>query len=184
MPLSITNHISQIVAAQPRKPGPIHDALQAIQSWASAGLTTSDLAANAGILASQTELGAYTAPTTFADPTWAATGNMTFTSVNTAGPQLTKIGKLVFFTVIGVGTIGGTPGTAGVRLTLPVTAQAAATSTLLSAACVPDGTGNWQPAVAYFPDTTHCDVFVSAGGSFTVGVSRMVWVSGCYISAV
>lgn len=74
MSLSISSYISQIIAGQGRKPGPIHDALQAIQNWASAGLTTSDLAAAAGILASQTALGGTFTPWTSYTPSWTNTG--------------------------------------------------------------------------------------------------------------
>lgn len=61
MPLSINALIAQIVAAQPKKPGPIHDALQAIQNWASAGLVDADIAAGAAIAISKTALGIFSA---------------------------------------------------------------------------------------------------------------------------
>jgi len=63
MSLSISSYINQIVAGQSRKPSPIHDALQAIQSWASAGLVDADIAGAAGIAISKTALGTYTPPT-------------------------------------------------------------------------------------------------------------------------
>jgi hypothetical protein len=118
MALSITSYINQVIAGQPKKPSPIHDALQAIQSWASAGLTASDLAANAGILASQTEIGAYTAPTAFTPVFNTSNGDFSLLNGTVEGYKF-KVGRLVY--MYAKLTFGGStvPGTGDFRLTAP-----------------------------------------------------------------
>jgi hypothetical protein len=117
--LSISSYISQVVAGQPRKPSPIHDALQAIQNWAAAGLTANDLAANAGILASQTELGTYTAPTSSPFAITAVTTNPTQGN-GTWNCVYTRVGKLVTFHMTFIFGSTSTAGSGAYLFTLPV----------------------------------------------------------------
>src|SRR6267142_1951195 len=92
--LSISTYINQVVAGQPRKPSPIHDALQSIQNWAAAGLTTNDLAANAGILISQTELAAYSNWATWA-PTVTLGGTLTASSTTVNLARSRRLGNRI-----------------------------------------------------------------------------------------
>lgn len=141
MPLSINSYLAQIVAGQGRKPGPIHDALQAIATWATAGLRDADIAADAAIAISKTALGTYTEGTAFTPTLYKNDSTTVWTTSALNYSRYSKLGKWVIWHLTITPNSGANTGVLG-YITLPVAAKSDPTYSRLAGACTMICTGN------------------------------------------
>lgn len=177
MPLSITAYINQIVAGQPRKPSPIHDALQAIANWAAAGLVDADIAAAAAIAISKTALGTFT-PWTTSVPTWTASVNPSIGNGSIAGRH-TQIGKLVTYGVLV--DIGSTTtfGSGAWKFSLPVAPNSSALGKFVGVVFANDTGTAFRVGSVFFNSST--ELILTHHGDSTGGwgaTNPHTWATG------
>lgn len=173
--------MSFIPALQNIQSGNADDPSRDMSNWNSivavvnGGLDYTNLAVNAGILASQTVLGTYTPWTTWT-PTLSTSGtSWTSTTINVA--RYCQIGKVVFFQVSAVGTSNNCT---DLTFTLPISALQSTAQYIGGGCTVLNSPGTLLAGLWANLSATVIQVKQYAGATFANGAGTQLVVSGSY----
>ena len=112
-------------------------------------------------------------------PVFTCTGSMTFTA-SSVGARYCRIGKMVFFRLIAVGTTGGTA-SYGIYFTLPITEIGSTPANFVNTFTAMAGDTGFRAGFAYVGDTNSKTVIAKYDlSNWGLGASRRIAVTGFY----